>query len=300
MLKRGVFCYNKHMHIKIKDPLLTQHHFTMLIWGILAGLALAAAAAAVYFAGGPLRAWHAMGDTINTFCGDDPLCTLSFTALFKLAPLACIGFFGFSLWEKRTNFRSPRTGAYFTYMTFGPDGVLLENPNPTQNVFFPYEQTSLRVTVHARLYHVKRTPRIHIWNIEFTFTRQDGTRQTIQLVPPYRVLPFLCKILDKRTRFYEFSYDASPRSDQQAALSVLKKMDGYCQTGFMSVFDSKDHRTTFFWVGIVLAFGAVWTFLSFKLEDFFQGGFFILVPLAAWFLGRPLKDIYRERRSRKK
>lgn len=201
----------------------------MLIWGVLACLVLAAAAAAVYVAGGPLRAWQALGATTSAFCEGDFICTFCSIALFKFAPFACVGFFIYSLWKKRTKFRSPRTGDYFTYMTFGPDGVLLEKPAPRKSIFFPYGETSLRVTVHASLYHVKGTPRIHIGSLEFTFTQQNGPLQKIQLLPPYRVLPFLCKILNMRHRFYSFSYDASTFSDKEAAQSVLKKMDAYCE-----------------------------------------------------------------------
>lgn len=288
------------MRIKIKDPYRTQHHFAMLIWGILACLALAAASEAVYFAGGPLRAWQALGHTINTFCEGDTICTLSFSALFKFAPFAFVGFFIFSLWEKYTKFRSPRPGTYFTHITFGPDGVLLEKPEPTQNIFFPYGETSLRVTVHARLYHVKGTPRIHIWNIEFALTQQNGPLQKIQLLPPHRVQAFLCKILDKRTRFCEFSYDVSPQSNPQAAQLVLKKMNSYVQTGFISAFDSNEHRRTCLLIGIALAAGAVWTAYFSNGELFLGSGFLIIVPIAAWVLWRPLKDAYLERRARKK
>lgn len=286
------------MRIKVKNPYLARHHLTMLVWGILTLLVLAACGAAVYFAGGPIKAWQALGNTTHALCETDAVCTLAFTALFKAAPLACIGFFIFSVWEKHAKFRSPRPGTCFTHITFGKAGVLLEKPTPAQNVFFPYGETSLHVTLDARLYHTKSGPRIHIGGIEFALIRQNGHRQTIQLLPPYRVLPFLCKILDKRSRFHEFSYGVSPLSDQQAAQTVLKKMDGYCQTGFMSVFDSKDYRRTVFWVGAVFAAGAVWTACSAGLELFFRSGFFLLIPLALWFLWLSLKDMYLERKSR--
>lgn len=294
------------MRIKIKDPYRTQHHFAMLIWGVLACLALAAVGAAVYIAGGPLRAWQALGNTSNTFCEGDFICTFCFFALFKFAPFACVGFFIYSLWEKRTKYRSPRTGDYFTYMTFGPDGVLLEKPAPRKSMFFPYGETSLRVTVFAQLYHVKGTPRIHIGSLAFTFTQKNNSStkankpRTVNLLPPYRVLPFLCKILDMRHRFYSFSYDASTFSDQEASQIVLKKMDTYCENGFMSVFDCADHRTTCLWVGVTLAACAVWIFYTTEWEYFIKDGFVILLPMAAWFLWRPLKDAYLERRARRK
>lgn len=105
-------------------------------------------------------------------------------------------------------------------------------------------------------------------------------------------MPFLCKILDRRTLFHKFSYHASTRSNREEAQSVLKKMDTYCERGFMPIFDSKYERNVYFLLGVLMALGAVWTFFSIE--------FLFLFFLSVRFLGRPLKEMYLEHRAAKK
>lgn len=218
-------------------------------------------------------------------------CLLNF--IFPLSlPLICMSAFIWALWLKYTKFRSPRPGTCFTYMTFAPDGVLLEKPNPAQNVFFPYTETSLRVTIHVQRYFTRGRSWVRFENIVFTFTRQDGPHQKIQLFPPRNAMPFLCKILDKRALFHQFSYRTSSRSNRLEAQNVLKKMDTYCEKGFMPIFDSKYERNIYLFLGMLTAAAAVWTFFSFAFLVFFV--------LSVWFLGRPLKEMYLEYRTRKK
>jgi len=116
------------MRIKIKNPHTEANRQALIITGVFSLLILAAAVALSYLSGGPFAAWNNLGDTINNMCEDEFLCRLGFAFLFKLCPFLIPGLFVLGLWEKRAKFRSPRPGTYFTHITFGKDGVLLENP----------------------------------------------------------------------------------------------------------------------------------------------------------------------------
>lgn len=296
------------MRIKIKNPHTAAHNQTLFITGIFSLLIVAGVAAASYCAGGLFAAWNALGDTINTMCEGDLRCHLGFALLFKLCPFLIPGIFVFALWEKRTKFRSPIPGAYFTHVTFGKDGVLLEKPNPAQNVFFPYGETSLDLTVTVHQITTHKGGRVTaVSNVKFTFTQQGGECKTIELFPPRKVLPFLCSILDKRTRCARFSYEVTPLrlSYQEAADALHKKLDTYCQTGFMSEFNSPMDRIILLVAGI--AFTAIGTVLSVFLflnsqtaKDFFLFiplGLF-LISIGLYFTAGSVKDMYRERKSR--
>ena len=269
------------MRIKIKDPRITPNHKDILITGLFSII---------------LLAFFGVYATLGPFpprCQDSNHLTCLLEFLFPVSiPLIAVSTFIYSLWLKYAKFRAPLPGTYFTYMTFTPDGVLLEKPNPAQNVFFPYKGTSLRVTIHVQKYSVRGRSRVHFEKIEFTFTQKEGAREKIQLFPPRHIMPFLCKILDRRTLFHKFSYHASTRSNREEAQSVLKKMDTYCERGFMPIFDSKYERNVYFLLGVLMALGAVWTFFSIE--------FLFLFFLSVRFLGRPLKEMYLEHRAAKK
>lgn len=295
------------MRIKIKTPHMAAYRQTLLITGVLSLLFLAAAGTAAYFAGGLSSAWNALGDTINNMCEDDLRCRLGFAFLFKLCPLLIPGIFVFALWEKRAKFRSPLPGTYFTHVTFGKDGVLLEKPNPAQNVFFPYGETALDLSVTVHQISTKNGGRVTaVSNVKFTFTQTGGDCKTIELFPPNKVFPFLCKILDKRTRYARFSYEVTPLklSYRENAEQLRQKLDKYCQTGFMSEFGSPLDRIILLLAGIV--FTAIGTAVSVFLllnsqtaKDFFLFiplGLF-LIPIGLYFTIGAVKDMYRESTS---
>ncbi|MDD6152426.1 MAG: hypothetical protein PUC11_00535 [Elusimicrobia bacterium] len=298
------------MRIKIKNPHTAAHNQTLFMTGIFSLLIVAGVATAAYCAGGLLAAWNALGDTINTMCEDDLRCRLGFAFLFKLCPFLIPGIFVLTLWEKRTKFRSPLPGTYFTHITFGKDGVLLEKPNPAQNVFFPYGETALDLSVTAHQISTKNGGRITaVSNVKFTFTQQGGNCKAVELLPPRKVIPFLCKILDARLRYAQFSYKVTPLrpSYQETADALHKKLDKYCQTGFLSEFDSPLTRIILLLAGLV--FTGIGTALSVFLflnsqtaKDFFLFiplGLF-LIPIGLYFTIGAVKDIYRERKSRRK
>lgn len=269
------------MRIKIKDPRTTPNHKDILITGLFSMISLAFFGVYAILGPFPPRCL----DANHLTCLLEVICPVSI-------PLIAVSTFVYSLWLKHTKFRAPLPGTYFTYMTFTPDGVLLEKPNPAQNVFFPYKETSLRVTIHVQKYFVRSRLRVRFENIEFTFTQKEGPREKIQLFPPRKIMSFLCKILDRRALFDKFSYHASPRSNRVEAQRVLTKMDTYCERGFMPIFDSKYERNVYFWLGVLMALGAVWTFFSID--------FLFLFFLSVWFLGRALKEMYLEYCAEKK
>ena len=298
------------MRIKIKNPHAAAHNQTLFITGVFSLLILAAAVALSYLSGGPFAAWNNLGDTINNMCEDEFLCRWGVALLFKLCPFLIPGIFVLTLWEKRTKFRSPLPGTYFTHVTFGKDGVLLEKPNPAQNVFFPYGETALDLSVTVHQISTKNGGRVTaVSNVKFTFTQTGGDCKTIELFPPSKVLPFLCKILDKRTRYARFYYKITPLrlSYQEAADALRQKLDKYCQTGFMSEFDSPLARIILLVAG--LGFTAIGTGLSVFLflnsqtaKDFFLFiplGLF-LIPIGLYFTAGAVKDMYRERKSRRR
>lgn len=298
------------MRIKIKNPHTAAHNQTLFITGIFSLLIVACVATAAYCAGGLFAAWNALGDTINTMCEDDLKCRLGLIFLFKICPLLIPSLFVFSLWEKRTKFRSPLPGTYFTHITFGKDGVLLEKPNPTQNVFFPYGETALDLSVTAHQISTKNGGRITaVSNVKFTFTQQGGDCKAVELLPPRKVIPFLCKILDARLRYAQFSYKVTPLrpSYQETADALHKKLDKYCQTGFLSEFDSPLTRIILLLAGLV--FTGIGTALSVFLflnsqtaKDFFLFiplGLF-LMPIGLYFTAGAVKDMYRESKSRRR
>lgn len=290
------------MRIKIQNPVLTRYHREIVWCGILSLLMLIGMGFAIYFAGGADAAWQALGNTINDICENDLFCKIGFSLLFKVFPFVILGFFILFIWEKRIKFPSPRRGTYFTHITFGPDGVLLEKPAPGKNVFLPYQETSFHLSADIRMAYTKYGYYPQIWELKFVFKHPKNplNAETIQLLPPRKVYPFLCKILDKRQCFNQFSYDAAPSSHAEAAKAVLKKLDGYCETGFMSLFDTKETRNFMLCAGIIFAFGVIYALWSFGIKYYFKSWFFLLIPIAAWFLWLPLKDGYLERKTRNK
>lgn len=302
--------YNIGMRIKIKNPHTEENRQTLIITGVLSLLIFAAALAISYLSGGPLAVWNNLGDTINNMCEDGLGCRLGFAFIFKLCPFLIPGLFVLTLWEKRTKFRSPRPGTYFTHVTFGKDGVLLEKPNQAQNVFFPYGETSLDLTVTVHQISTKNGGRVTaVSNVKFTFTQTGGDCKTIELFPPRKVVPFLCKILDARPRYARFSYEVTPLKYfyQEAADALRKKLDDYCQTGFISEFDSPLDRIIVLLAG--LAFTAIGTAISLFLflnsqtaKDFFLFiplGLF-LIPIGLYFTAGAVKDMYRQHKSRQR
>lgn len=297
------------MRIKIKNPHTAAHKQALLLTGILSLLIVAGVGAAAYFSGGLSPAWHALNATIHTMCQDDLTCRWGFAFLFKICPVLVPAIFALTLWEKRTKFRSPLPGTYFTHVTFGQDGVLLEKPNKACNVFFPYAGTALDLTVTVHQIATKNGGRVTaVSNVKFTFTQTGGNCQAIELLPPRKVLPFLCKILDTRARYARFSYKVTPlRLSYQTAADTLRgKLDGYCQTGFMSAFNSPADRMILLVAGVLIALvGMVLPlalYLNTKDADvlWFAGVFVLLIPVGAWFSAGAAKDIYLEHKSRRK
>ncbi len=279
----------------------------MVWWGILSLLTLTGMGAAVYFAGGITTAWQALGSTINDICQDKWTCNLGFILLFKIFPFVILAIFALFLWEKRTKFHSPRPGMYFTHMTFGPNGVLLERTSPGKNIFFPYKETSLHLSANARMVYTKYGSSMRVYHLEFTFMhnntdpkQQTISTETLQLLPPRNIFVFLGKILDTRRHFYQFTYDTDQHSSPEAAKILLNKMDDYCKTGFMSAFDTRSTRNFMLCAGLMFAFAAVYIGWECDLEFYLKNWFFLLILLSAVFLWWPLKDICLERKSRKK
>lgn len=298
------------MRVKIKNPHAEANRQALIITGVFSLLILAAAVALSYLSGGPFAAWNNLGDTINNMCEDEFLCRLGFAFLFKLCPFLIPGLFVLGLWEKRTKFRSPRPGAYFTHVTFGKDGVLLEKPNPAQNIFFPYGETSLDLTVTVHQITTDKGGQITaVSNVKFTFTQTGGDRKTIELFPPRKVIPFLCKILDKRTRYARFYYKVTPLklSYRDNADQLRQKLDKYCQTGFLSDFGSPLDRIIFLLAGLMFtAIGTpVFAFLCISTQA--DKVFFLFIPFAFFLMSvgfyftlGAVKDMYRERKSRRR
>lgn len=298
------------MRIKIKNPDTSANRQVLWVTGIFSLLTLAAAGAAAYFSGGLSLAWNALGQTIYDMCENDLGCRLGLTFILKILPFLTLGLFGLALWEKHAKFRSPLRNTYFTHITFGQDGVLLEKPDSKQNVFFPYAETSLDLAVTVHQISTNKGGRITaVSKTTFTFTQTGGDCKTIALLPPRKVIPFLCKILDARTRYARFSYKVSPLDHfyRDAADTVRGKLDKYCQTGFLSDFNSPLDRII--WLIAGLAFTAIGTpvfvFLCLNKQaakDFFlfiPVGFF-LIAVGFYFTAGAVKDMYRERKSRQK
>jgi len=292
------------MRIKIKNPYTAEHRQTMLTSGIFSLLALAVFGAAAYLTGGFTQAWQTLGITINDICQDDLTCRLGFAFIFKLAPLVFIGIFVFSLYEKRTKFRTP--AERFTHINFNADGVLLENSRPAKSVFFPYTKTLFVLTATAHHVTIKGTPVTAVSTLEFTFTQKGDASVTVCLLPPREVIPFLCKILDKRGRFARFSYEVRPldSSYQNDAEDVRKKLDKYCQTGFLSAFNSPSDRRTMLVTGLALMLAGIIIplvlYLPLKGPSFLYGIFFLLIPLGAYAVTTAAKDIRLERQAAKR
>lgn len=270
--------------------------------GILALLALAGAAAAIYWAGGPVAAWNALGLTIHTTCQNDVVCNLLFSFLFKICPFLFLGLFAFGIWEKQTQFPSPRRGTYFTHISFGQDGVLLEKPGKANNLFFPYEKTSLDMTASVHQVRVKNIPVTAVSKVEFTLMQTGGQFIKIKLMPPRRVMAFFCRILDKRNRFAQFSYKMVPLLPfyDTEAQALSKKLENYCETGFLSSFGSAGERLGFIAVGAVCLLGAIYVFVSVDMGNFFSGILLALMLFGAGLIFFAGKDGYSELKSRKK
>lgn len=290
------------MRIKIKNPDTAAHNVTLIITAALALLALAAAGAAICFANGPATAWNALGATIHDLCQDDLICNLGLSFLFKTGPFLIIGLFALCLWEKRTKFSPRRPGTYFTHITFEADGVLLEQPDQTKNLFFPYEKTSFDMTADVHQVIIKGSRVTAVSKVELAFTQTGGKPVALELLPPGRTMAFLCRILDKRSRFARFSYKVVPLSSSYAtaAHTLSQKLESYCQTGFVSSFGSAGDRLFLAALGTAILLGSLYAFVSLSADFYFRGGLFLLVPLGAYFLFFSLKDLYLERKSRKK
>lgn len=298
------------MRIKIKNPHTAAHNYTLFVTGILSLVILTGAALAAYCAGGLPSAWHALGDTINNMCEDDLRCRLGFAFLFKICPFLIPGLFVFGIWEKRTKFPEPLPGTYFTHVTFGKDGVLLEKPNPAQNVFFPYGETALDLTVTVHQITTNKGGRVTaVSNVKFTFTQKGGDCKAVELLPPRKVMPFLCKILDKRTQYARFTYTVTPLKlfYQEEADNVHKKLDEYCQTGFMSEFNSPLDRIILLVVGLVFTAIGITASLFLCLNKQAAKDFFLFIPIGfvlmaagLYFTIGAVKDIYREHKFRRR
>lgn len=301
------------MRIKIKNPQLFYLHTSMLFLGILSLLALAGIGTAVYFAGGPLKAWNLGGEIIHDMCRDDFTCNACFVLLFKIGPFFIIGVFLVSIWEKFTKFRVPLPGTYFTYITFGTDGVLLEKPDPAQNVFLPYKQTALDVTIKVIQTTSQRLPVTTVPEVVLAFSQPDNTPQTIQLVPPRKIIPFLCNILDGRKQYARFSYKTQPVSyvHQEAADTLQKKLDNYCKKGYLPAFNSLFGRIVALIIGTqCVLFGTILGgFLLLNLhitQDnlptlvYCCGAFLLLIPFGLWLVISAVKDLRQTRKSRYK
>lgn len=298
------------MRIKIKNPHTEANRQALIIMGVFSLLILAAAVALSYLSGGPFAAWNNLGDTINNICEDEFLCRLGFAFLFKICPFLIPGLFVFGIWEKRTNFPAPLPGTYFTHITFGKDGVLLEKPNPAQNVFFPYGETTLDLTVTVHQIFTKNGGSVTaVSNVKFTFTQTGGDCKTIELLPPRKVMPFLCKILDKRTQYARFAYTVTPLNlfYQEEADNVRKKLDEYCRTGFLSEFNSPLDRIILLVVGLVFTAIGITASLFLCLNKQAAKDFFLFIPIGfvlmaagLYFTIGAVKDIYREHKFRRR
>lgn len=292
------------MRIKIKNPYTAKHRQAMLTSGLFSLLALAAFGAAAYVAGGFTQAWQTMGITINAICQDDLTCRLGFAFIFKFIPLLFIGIFVFSLYEKRTKFRTP--AERFTHINFGTDGVLLENSRPAKNVFFPYTKTLFVLTATAYHITLEGIPVTAVSTLEFTFTQKGDASVAVCLLPPRQVIPFLCKILDKRGRFARFSYEVRPldSSYQNDAEDVRQKLDNYCKKGFLSAFSSPAGRRIILTTGLILMLSGMIIppvlYLPLEGPSFLFGVFLLFIPVGAYAVIAAAKDIYLEHKAAKR
>lgn len=290
------------MRIKIKNPDTAAHKFTLIITAVLTLLVLAAAGAAAHFAGGLATAWNALGITIHALCQDDLTCNLGLSFIFKFFPFLILGIFGIALWEKRTKFSSRRYGPYFTHITFGADGVLLENSDKTKNLFFPYEKTSLDMNVSVHRVTVYDSRVTAVSKVSFAFTQAGAQSVSVKLLPPNRVMAFLCRILDKRSRFAQFSYQVvplSPSYDMDAQI-LSQKLEKYCQMSFLASFGSNMDRLIFVAVGILFLLGVSYAAAVFGLQGPFSFVLYIVFFIGLLLVILPIKDAYLELKSRKK
>lgn len=210
-----------------------------------------------------------------------------------------VGIFAFFVCKKRPT--APRRGSYFTYMTFGQDGVLLEKSNPKYNVFLPYEQTSFDLSASLDLVQTRSGPRLYICSLNFTFTQHGAAKnrsENLFLSPPLRAFPFLARILALRERFAGFSCRTEPGTDPEAAEIMLKKLDGYYKTGFMSAFTTNETRTTFLLVGLLFLGADIYCFCTAPLHFFLKDYFFPFTAFAAYFFWPAFKDMVLEYKSR--
>lgn len=298
------------MRIKIKNPKETELNHTLIGTGVPALLFILLAAALVYYAGGVTDAWKALNYFSYDFCEDSSfICRPIFFLFTTISPLVLISLFIASFRKKR---RTPIFRSRFTHLSFKNTGVLLESNKRHKDVFLPYGQTALKLTVKAYNTQANHTRLRVISQVDFSFIPAEGKPINISLFPPCRVILFLCKILDKRRLFSQFSYTAQPaypsRDNYNAAEDLRSKMDNYCKTGSFLGEPSLGERIFCLILGITaLLLGAfiavyLYQFLDMKPSTafYFIGGCLLIALAGIRFVAKLAKGIYRDYKAASK
>lgn len=287
------------MKIKIKDPTQTSINCALFAAGRLFLFFLVLGCAAVFCLKiTPAQAWSTLGILMDDICADNITCRLGFTILFKITPFVMLGLVLLGLWEKKQNQRKS-SGSGIHYITFKPDGVLLEKTPSARNLFFPYGQTTLQLTITAHAVYMKYGKKNAISRVKLVFSTPEETISVEHF--PSKPQAFLCTLLDARGPFKEFSYTVKPLDSfhREAAQQVQTRLDNYRDTGFFSFFQSPQDRSGILWGGGILLLGGVLA-LFLLIQPFSLIAATPLFALGGICLWISLFDIYKEKKAKRK
>lgn len=287
------------MKIKIKDPTQTFLNNALIQTGTwFSVFLLLACATMLYLKITPMQLWDTLGILMDDFCENDTKCRLAFILLFKITPFVMLGLVLLGLWEKKKNQRKS-SGPGIHYITFKPDGVLLEKTPAVRSLFFPYGQTALQLTITVYAVHMKYCKKNAINRVKLVFSTPEETISVEHF--PSKQQAFLCTLLDARGPFKEFSYTVKPLNSfhREAAQQVQTKLDNYRDTGFFSFFESPQDRSEMLWGGGILLLGGVLA-LFLLIRPFSLIAATPLFALGGICLWIALFDIYKEKKAKRK